>query len=138
MRVFTMSLACGVSLGSLLSFAPVSSSFAADKTADKTAEASSSLPATNSCGCYEDSAGVCHCAKKNKCGCPGECEPAGCEQKRQKQLEKETSEELKRQQSEDKKRNAELEKKREELDRKDDEKRSERGLRGLRLIEQQK
>ncbi|HEY0706135.1 MAG TPA: hypothetical protein VGG33_05025 [Polyangia bacterium] len=126
----------GLVVGGFLGVAAVSTSSA--HAADKASETSSAaMPATNACGCYEDSAGVCHCAKKNKCGCPGECEPAGCEQKRQKQLEKETSEELKRQQSEDKKRNAELEKKREELDRKDEQKR-EKGLRGLRLIEQEK
>jgi hypothetical protein len=131
MRVLIVSLACGVSLGSMSAFSSASAA------PDKGAEASSSTPASNACGCYEDSAGACHCAKKSKCGCPGECEPAGCEEKRQKQLDKETSEEIKRQQSEDKKRNAELEKKREELDRKDAQKR-ERGLRGLRLIEQEK
>lgn len=154
MRAFAPSLACRVSFGSLLSFvllagvllagvllagAPLAASaFAADKAPVPAAASSTATPAQNKCGCYEDSAGACHCAKKNRCGCPGECEPAGCEQKRQKQHDKETAEELKRQQSEDKKRNAELTKKREELDRKDDEKRERGGLRGLRLIEQPK
>jgi hypothetical protein len=101
------------------------------------AEPSSSAgPAQNACGCYEGAAGACICAKKNKCGCPGECEPAGCEEKRQKQLAKEQQEEIKQREQEDKKRNAELAKKREELDKKDAEKREKGGLRGLRLIEQ--
>src|SRR3569623_14157 len=47
------------------------------------------------CGCYSDGTGACYCGKKTKCGCPGECEPKGCEEKRQKQLEKEIAEETK-------------------------------------------
>jgi len=50
----------------------------------------------NACGCYSDSTGACYCGKKTKCGCPGECEPKGCEEKRQKQLEKEIAEETKK------------------------------------------
>jgi hypothetical protein len=50
----------------------------------------------NACGCYSDSTGSCYCGKKTKCGCPGECEPKGCEEKRQKQLEKEIAEETKK------------------------------------------
>src|SRR5687768_16820359 len=98
MRVLTFfALACGVSAGLVMVEARAGSGAPA---------ASSAAPAQNACGCYEDSAGACICAKKNKCGCPGECEPAGCEEKRQKQLAKETEEELKQQQQEDKKRNA--------------------------------
>jgi len=44
--------------------------------------------APNACGCYRDSAGGCFCAKKAKCGCPGDCEPKGCDEKREKQLQK--------------------------------------------------
>ena len=50
----------------------------------------------NACGCYSDSSGSCYCGKKTKCGCPGECEPKGCEEKRQKQLEKEIAAETKK------------------------------------------
>lgn len=50
----------------------------------------------NACGCYSDSSGSCYCGKKTKCGCPGECEPKGCEDKRQKQLEKEIAAETKK------------------------------------------
>jgi hypothetical protein len=42
----------------------------------------------NACGCYSNSQGACFCAKKAKCGCPGECEPKGCEEKRDKEIEK--------------------------------------------------
>ena len=44
---------------------------------------------TNACGCYGDSATGCYCNKNAKCGCPGECEPKGCEAQRQKQFDRE-------------------------------------------------
>jgi hypothetical protein len=51
----------------------------------------------NACGCYTDDKGQCKCARKAaKCGCLGECEPAGCEAKREKQAEKEATAELRR------------------------------------------
>ena len=43
----------------------------------------------NKCGCYRDEgAGTCYCDKKAKCGCPGECEPKGCEEQRTRELQK--------------------------------------------------
>ncbi len=45
-------------------------------------------PARNNCGCYKDGA-TCYCDKKAKCGCPGDCEPKGCEEQRDKELQKE-------------------------------------------------
>jgi hypothetical protein len=53
-------------------------------------------PKPNVCGCYRDSTGACFCGKKARCGCPGECEPKGCDEKRGKQLEKEIAEETKK------------------------------------------
>jgi hypothetical protein len=53
----------------------------------------------NACGCYQTEGGSCYCDKKAKCGCPGECEPKGCEEKRQKEMEKEINAETKRAQS---------------------------------------
>jgi hypothetical protein len=50
----------------------------------------------NACGCRQTSQGVCTCEKKSKCGCPGECEPKGCEERRTKQLEKEIQSETKK------------------------------------------
>ena len=50
----------------------------------------------NACGCYQTDGGSCYCDKKSKCGCPGECEPKGCEEKRQKQMDKEIHAETKR------------------------------------------
>jgi len=50
----------------------------------------------NACGCYRTDGGSCYCDKKSKCGCPGECEPKGCEEKRQKEIDKEIHVETKR------------------------------------------
>jgi hypothetical protein len=49
----------------------------------------------NACGCRGEG-NNCTCEKKGKCGCPGECEPKGCEEARAKQLQKEVDEETKR------------------------------------------
>jgi hypothetical protein len=109
-------------------------SFAISVSLSGGASAQSKAPPTNACGCYEDSAGQCICTKKSKCGCPGACEPAGCEEKRAKELEKEAKAETKRQQDEERKSKAELERKRDELEKKEAEKQN-KGLRGLRLVE---
>ncbi|HVT06245.1 MAG TPA: hypothetical protein VHO67_02250 [Polyangia bacterium] len=57
----------------------------------------------NKCGCYKDGAGVCYCEKKAKCGCPGECEPKGCEEQRERELQKEIDAETKKAASSQKK-----------------------------------
>jgi hypothetical protein len=49
----------------------------------------------NACGCYGDG-NHCTCEKKAKCGCPGECEPKGCEDARQKEMQKEIDVETKK------------------------------------------
>jgi hypothetical protein len=49
----------------------------------------------NACGCYGEG-NNCTCTRKAKCGCPGECEPKGCEEARQKKLQKEMEAEIKR------------------------------------------
>jgi hypothetical protein len=49
----------------------------------------------NACGCYTENE-TCYCEKKAKCGCPGECEPKGCEVERQKKFQKEIEAETKR------------------------------------------
>jgi hypothetical protein len=128
----------------LCSFAAVPIASAAEpggKRKDKEGETSAARdvnqPPPNACGCYEDSSGQCRCSKKSKCGCPGSCEPAGCEEKRAKELEKEAREETRKQQEEDRKRAAELERRRDDLDKKEAQKK-EKGLRGLRLIENEK
>jgi hypothetical protein len=50
---------------------------------------------TNACGCYGDGSS-CMCKKGAKCGCPGECEPKGCEEERQKKFQKELEEEVRK------------------------------------------
>jgi len=82
-------------------------------TSSRTAEAAP--PPSNTCGCYRDSVGTCYCGKKAKCGCPGECEPKGCEEKRAKEIEKEIEAEAKRARDAEKKQQDEqAEKKRKE------------------------
>jgi len=82
-------------------------------TAGGTAQAAP--PPSNTCGCYRDSVGTCYCGKKAKCGCPGECEPKGCEEKRAKEIEKEIEAEAKRARDAEKKQQDEqAEKKRKE------------------------
>jgi hypothetical protein len=49
----------------------------------------------NACGCYGDGV-TCTCQRSAKCGCPGECEPKGCEEARQKKLQKEIEAETKK------------------------------------------
>ena len=57
----------------------------------------------NACGCYKDGAGACFCGKKGKCACPGDCEPKGCEEKRNKEIQKEVAAETKKAHEADKK-----------------------------------
>jgi hypothetical protein len=57
----------------------------------------------NACGCYSTGASACICTKKGKCGCPGECEPKGCEEKRQKEIERQIAAETKKAAEADKK-----------------------------------
>jgi hypothetical protein len=58
----------------------------------------------NACGCYGEN-NNCTCEKKAKCGCPGECEPKGCEVARQKEMDKEVEAETKRAKEAEKARN---------------------------------
>ena len=53
--------------------------------------------APNKCGCTRnESNNTCSCAKSAKCGCPGDCEPKGCEEKREAQMKKEIDAETKK------------------------------------------
>jgi hypothetical protein len=63
--------------------------------------------AMNACGCYRDDQGTCKCTKKSKCGCPEECEPVGCEEKRQKQADREADAALKQMEARERKKGAE-------------------------------
>jgi hypothetical protein len=64
-------------------------------------------PEANQCGCFRESDGSCRCSKGAKCGCPGDCEPVGCEAKREKQAEREAEAALKRINEKEKKKHAE-------------------------------
>ena len=77
-----------------------------------TRTAQAAAPPSNTCGCYRDSVGTCYCGKKAKCGCPGECEPKGCEEKRAKEIEKEIEAEAKRAREAEKKQQEEQAEKR--------------------------
>lgn len=50
----------------------------------------------NACGCYQTAAGTCACQKKARCGCPGQCEPQGCDAKREKAFQKELDSETRK------------------------------------------
>ena len=78
-----------------------------DKKSKAGAEKPSSAPpgvTLNACGCYAKGNGCVCTNKKAKCECPGDCEPAGCDAKRNKELEKEYSDAVKHAQDDDKKR----------------------------------
>lgn len=66
------------------------------KDAGRAGQAWAAEGAANACGCYQDASGSCLCGKKTRCGCPGECEPKGCEEKREKELRKEIEAETKK------------------------------------------
>src|SRR5258707_8938874 len=69
----------------------------------KSAPAAGPKRDVNACGCYKDGAGACLCGKKGKCACPGDCEPKGCEEKRNKEIDKEVAAETKKAHEADKK-----------------------------------
>ena len=106
MRVVRIFVALTVGVLAFRSAAPT---FAGEKKPAATAKGK--LPpgeAVNACGCYRDSGGGCVCTdRKGKCECPGECEPVGCGEKRDKEIEREMAAEIKRAQDDEKKRQAE-------------------------------
>jgi hypothetical protein len=62
----------------------------------------------NACGCYRDDSGACKCTnKKAKCACPGDCEPVGCEARREKEASREADATLKKIQARERKKAAE-------------------------------
>ena len=62
-----------------------------------TVGAGSAAAEKNKCGCTRnESNNTCSCAKGAKCGCPGDCEPKGCEEKREQQMKKEIDAETKK------------------------------------------
>jgi hypothetical protein len=71
---------------------------------------------TNACGCYQNTAGQCICTRRGKCDCPGECEPKGCDEKRQKELNKAIQEETRKAEAAEKKRQEEAAQKQRKAD----------------------
>ena len=60
----------------------------------------------NKCGCYKNASGTCFCDRNAKCGCPGDCEPKGCEAAREKAMQKEIEAETRKAAEADRKRTA--------------------------------
>ena len=75
-----------------------------DKSADKPSGGAAGRDGLNTCGCYAKGNGCVCTNKKAKCECPGECEPVGCDEKRNKEMEKEFADAVKRAQEDEKKR----------------------------------
>jgi hypothetical protein len=69
--------------------------------------AGAAAAAPNKCGCTRnESNNTCSCSKSAKCGCPGDCEPKGCEEKREAQIKKEIEAETKKAAAADRKHKA--------------------------------
>jgi hypothetical protein len=101
-------------IAALVIASSASTSLAKQRDKTKSAPAAKSGPppgeTVNACGCYHDAKGGCVCTdKKAKCECPGECEPIGCGEKRDKEIEREMAAEIKRAQDDEKRRNEEAE-----------------------------
>ena len=88
---FTLAMAGGAAGGARFLGGRAEAKANAAKTADGGAKHE-----VNASGCYNDAAGACFCGKKGKCACPGECEPKGCEEKRNKAIDKEVAAETKK------------------------------------------
>lgn len=58
----------------------------------------------NACGCTQTDSGACVCEKKARCGCPGQCEPQGCEASREKAFQRELDAETKKAREADRRR----------------------------------
>jgi len=109
-RSLALVLFAGLAAGVVLGFAPDGST--KEKPKAPAAGKPSGTPAEpiNACGCYKDTRGACVCTdKKAKCECPGECDPVGCSEKREKELEREMAAEVKRAQEDEKRRKAQEE-----------------------------
>lgn len=104
-RVVSRSLGLFAFMLTLMTFAGPAA--AAKKEKAKAPTAGGPAEAVNACGCYKDTKGACICTdKKAKCDCPGECEPVGCADKREKEMEREMAAEVKRAQEDEQRRKA--------------------------------
>jgi hypothetical protein len=109
-RLFVIAIACAI-------VAAATGTFAQEKKGkppkDKSPATAGSEKASheppNACGCYRGPKGCVCTDKKAKCDCPGECEPVGCDKRREQDLEKEMAAEVKRAQEDEKRRRDEQE-----------------------------
>lgn len=60
----------------------------------------------NACGCTQTDSGACICDKKARCGCPGQCEPRGCEAERERTFQRELDAETRKARDADRQRAA--------------------------------
>jgi len=60
----------------------------------------------NACGCTQTDSGGCVCDKKARCGCPGQCEPRGCEAQRERTFQRELDAETRKARDADRQRAA--------------------------------
>jgi len=60
----------------------------------------------NACGCTQTDSGACLCDKKARCGCPGQCEPRGCEAQRERSFQRELDAETRKARDADRQRSA--------------------------------
>ena len=103
-RVFGIGLVLMMVVSAAATAKPAKPSKSPKATEKATAE-KATTPPLNACGCYRKDSGGCVCTdKKAKCECPGDCEPVGCDEKRQKELEREMATEVKRAQDEERRR----------------------------------
>ena len=103
-----------LAIGLTFALADAASAKGAKKTKPPSEDSAAPVPpgaTPNACGCYRKGNGCVCTSKKGKCECPGECEPIGCEEKRNKEMEKEEADAVRRAQ-EDEKRREEAEAKR--------------------------
>ena len=97
----------GIAIGLTFALAGAASAKDAKKTKPRGEESAAPVPpgaTPNACGCYRKGNGCVCTSKKGKCECPGECEPIGCEEKRNKEMEKEEADAVRRAQEDDKRR----------------------------------
>jgi hypothetical protein len=110
-----------VVLSLLLAFAVAGSAVAAKEKSKAGNDKPSAAPpgvTLNACGCYPKGDSCVCTSKKAKCECPGECEPAGCAEKRDKEAAKEYNDAVKSAQDAEKKREDEEKRKVQEAEKK--------------------
>ena len=107
MRLSRAVLWFGLAMGLMFALAGVAGAKGAKKTKPPSEGSAAPVPpgaTPNACGCYRKGNGCVCTSKKGKCECPGECEPVGCEEKRNKEMEQEEADAVRRAQEDDKRR----------------------------------